>query len=69
MMVRVGMEVRGRSGFLLQNAELVFFGFEVFVAVGTDFAVGTGFVRAAVSGDTGQCMFDWRPSEEDCGSK
>ena len=42
--------VRRRWRFVIEDSKFVLLGLEIFVTVGADFAIGTGFMCAAVSG-------------------
>ena len=41
--------VRRRWRFVIQDPKFVFFGLEIFIAVGADLAIRAGFMSAAVS--------------------
>lgn len=43
--------VRRWRRFLIEDSELILLGLEIVVAVGADFAIGAGFMRAAVSSE------------------
>lgn len=49
--------------FVIEDSKIVFLRLEIFVTVGADFAIGTRFMCAAVSGKRVSHPSEWSPAE------